>query len=300
MRRALLAAALALAGCVDATRQYVRYPNDTPALAPRSLPAFFDCLREAGQTVVSAHRGGAQGSLPENSLRAFGFTLAHAPVFLEIDVRAARDGLVVMHDESVDRTTNGEGAVADMNVDQIRALTLDGIPPGEHPPSLQEALDWADGRTVLELDVKQDVRFEDVIAEIRAADAMGRVIFITNSVGAAARLARLAPEAMLYVTVRNVRDLDELERRGVDLAQVVAWTGDEEPDSALNIALAERGVEARFGMFARGAPANQAAAFAETGLQIIATDAPDAVVANLDEHDGVASGYGALRCVAAD
>ncbi|HET9232072.1 MAG TPA: glycerophosphodiester phosphodiesterase family protein [Vitreimonas sp.] len=301
MRRALIAAVLTLVGCDAQWGDYGASvgpaPSEAAALAPASLPAFFDCLRENNATAVSAHRGGARRGLPENAISTFEAALRDAPVFLEIDVRAARDGLVVMHDETVDRATSGSGTVADMTVGQVRALMLDES-DGEHPPSLREALDWARDRTVLELDIKQDVRFEDVIAEVRAADAMSRVVFIAYSVGAAARLARLAPEAMLYVDIANVRDLDELERRGVDLAHVVAWTGDEEPNSELNIALGQRGVEARFGMFGRNAPASQTAAFAETGLQIISTDAPDEAVASLDENDGE-NGYAALQCVAA-
>lgn len=288
-----MASALLLGAC-DAPPEY----NATglvmvQPLAPSDLPAFFDCLREQGQTVVSAHRGGARDGLPENAISTFVAALSQRPVFLEIDVRAARDGLVVMHDDTLDRTTDGAGAVADMTVDQVRALTLEGS-DGEHPPSLREALEWADDLTVLELDIKEDVRFEDVIAEVRAADAMSRVVFIAYSVGAAARLARLAPEAMLYVDIASVRDLDELERRGVDIAHVVAWTGDEEPNRELNIALARRGVEARFGMFGANVAADHAAGFAETGLQIISTDAPAEVVAIL-ANDGV-QGYAASQC----
>ena len=302
VRRVLVAiAALALAGCdaIDsgAEREIRDRLNDgaAQAIAPASLPAFFDCLREHSWTSVSAHRGGAQRGLPENAISTFEAALANAPVFLEIDVRAARDGFVVMHDETVDRTTNGFGDVADMTVAQIQALTLKDR--DAHPPSLREALDWAEGRTVLELDIKQDVRFEDVIAAVREAGAMERVVFVTYSVGAAARFARLAPEAMLYVTIEREGDLDELARRGVDLAHVVAWTGDDEPNSALNVALAQRGVEARFGMF-RNAVTSEAPAYAETGLQSISTDDPAGVLAALDAADGV-EGYGALQCVAA-
>jgi glycerophosphoryl diester phosphodiesterase len=299
MRIALIAAVLGLSACDAIVGPRVGEPtlSRAEALAPAYLPAFFDCLREHSWTVVSAHRGGAREDLPENALTTFDFAVSHAPVFLEIDVRAARDGLVVMHDETVDRTTNGEGAVADMTVEQVRQLTLDGFPPDEHPPSLREALDWADGKAVLELDVKRDVRFEDLVAAVRDAGALDRVVFITNSVGAAAALARLAPEAMLYVTIESERDLNELQRRGVDLSHVVAWTGDDEPNSALNVALAQRSVEARFGMF-RSAVAGEAPAYAETGLQSIATDDPDAVFAALDAADGV-EGYGALQCAGA-
>lgn len=293
MKRLLIASLLALSACEGP--EFQSGPNAvsvTSRLSPTSLPAFFDCLRERGFTVVSAHRGGARDGLPENAISTFAATLNEAPVFLEIDVRAARDGLVVMHDETVDRTTSGFGDIADMSVAQVQALTLNGS--ADHPPSLREALDWADRNTVLELDVKQDVRFEDIVAEVRGADAMGRVVFVTYSVGAAARLARLAPEAMLYVTIRSPRDLDELERRGVDLSHVVAWTGDEEPDPALNHALAERGVEVRFGMFEHGLPGVAAA----TGLQSISTDYPAAAVAAFDAADG-REGYAALECVSA-
>lgn len=297
---ALLASVLALAGC-DAQRQPPvgnRYEEfAAPALAPASLPAFFDCLRDHSWTAVSAHRGGARVGMPENAISTFQAAVYEAPVFLEIDVRATRDGLVVMHDSTVDRTTTGFGDVADMTVAEFQALTLREWTDDTdlHPPSLRDALDWAAGKTVLELDIKQDVRFEDVVAEVREAGAMSRVIFVTYSVGAAARMARLAPEAMLYVTIRSARDLDELERRGVDLSHVVAWTGDDAPDESLNQALAARGVEARLGIFNSGVAPAEAAAM---GLQSISTDAPAAAVEALDRADGV-DGYGALQCVAA-
>jgi glycerophosphoryl diester phosphodiesterase len=294
MRLTLIAALVTLAACNagDPSRTYVRYPNETPAMAPASLPAFFDCLRERDATIVSAHRGGGRGELPENALRTFSFALAHAPAFLEIDVRAARDGLVLMHDETVDRTTNGQGRVSEMTVAEVQALTLEGFPRGEHPPSLRQALDWADGRTVLELDIKQDAPFEDVVGEVRDAGAMARVIFITYSIDAASRIARLAPEAMIYTTVSNAHELDVLERRGVDLSRIVAWVGTDEPAADLVQALAARGVETRFGMF--GEERDYANA-ARVNAQSVVVDNADEAVRDLDAADGE-DGYAALEC----
>ena len=147
--RALCAFVLALAACdgpqIEGDLHVLSVNN---SITPPNLPAFFDCLRENGATAVSAHRGGARDGLPENAISTFEAALRNAPVFLEIDVRAARDGLVVLHDETVDRTTNGTGAVAEVTVDQVRALALDGS-EGEHPPSLREVLDWARDRTVM-------------------------------------------------------------------------------------------------------------------------------------------------------
>jgi glycerophosphoryl diester phosphodiesterase len=298
----LIAAALALAACDAVVGPRVGEVQSTAmnqGLAPASLPAFFDCLRERSQTAISAHRGGWQRGRPENALSTFEHAIAQTPVFLEIDVQAARDGLAIMHDDTVNRTTNGHGALADLTLAEVQALQLkdeSGRLLDEHPLSLRDALDWAERKTVLELDIKRGVRYEEVIEEVEAARAMDRVVFIVPNVSAAVRLARLAPDAMMYVTIDDAADLDELERRHVDLAHVVAWTGDEEPNSALNIALAQRGVEARFGMFGR---AGQAAAYADTGLQIIATDVPGGAVMSLDQNDGVEGGYGALQCVSA-
>ena len=313
MKRFLLIGAFALAACdapTNTTAPAASY--EVATIAPTNLPAFFDCLRENSHTIVSAHRGGPGVGFAENALPTMENTLALGPAFLEIDIAQTRDGvLVLMHDDEVDRTTTGTGRVRDLTLAQVQALQLKddtGQALDAHPPTLREALDWADGRTVLELDVKRGVSYEDVAREVEAAGAMDRVIFVTYSVDGAARLARVAPQAMIYTTLEGEADLDTLERRGVNLGNVVAWTGTDEPNSALNVALAQRGVEARFGTlggrdswdarFARDGQ-DQYAAFAETGIAIIATDRPVAASRDLDAHDGV-NGLAAVQCAAGD
>lgn len=311
MRTFLLACALALSACGQ--QQSASIPGHTGAthtLAPASLPEFFDCLRERGQTIVAAHRGGPSPGFAENAIPTFENTLRQAPALLEIDIAETRDGvLVLMHDDTLERTTNGEGAVRNATLAQLQALRLEdetGRALEAHPPTLREALDWAAGRTVLELDVKRGVSYEDVVAEVRAANAADRVIFITYSVPAAIRVHRLAQELMIATTIESEADLDALERGGVDLARILAWTGIEAPNSALNVALARRGVEAMFGTlggrnswdhrFAASGD-DRYAELAETGLQLISTDRAAAAARDLDEADGV-EGYGAMQCAA--
>jgi len=308
MRAALIAVALlALAAC-DSNQMVGGVEAPAPhAIAPANLPAFFNCLREHHATIVSAHRGGPGAGFAENAIPTFEHTLAATPAFMEVDVARTRDGaLVLMHDDTVDRTTSGHGAVRSLTEAQFSALTLkddDSAALDAHPPTLRQALDWADGRTVLELDVKPGVSYEELAEAVDQAHAMGRVIFVVYSVNAASRLARVAPAAMINVSIRNATDVDTLRSRGVDLSHIIAWTGTDEPDSALNVALAQRGVEASFGTigswdrsFARGE--EQYAAFAESGLAMIATNRPAEAVADLDAHDG-AQGYAALQCVSA-
>ncbi len=280
-------------------------------LAPANLSAFFDCLRESGRTIVAAHRGGPSSGFPENAVSTFENTLRQVPAFLEIDISRTRDGvLVLMRDETVDRTTTGTGRVSDLTLSQLQTLRLkdrDGLALDVGMPTLREALNWSAGRTVLELDVNDDVPFADVIAEVRAADAMDRVIVITYNDDTALRVHELASAVMISVSIDAAADLDALVARGVDLTRVLAWTGVEEPNAALNVALGRQGVEAMFGTV--GTPArswdgrfvregrDHYAKLAATGLALISSDRPIEAVRDLDAQDGVA-GYAALRCAA--
>ena len=215
-----------------------------------------------------------------------------------------------MHDETVDRTTTGAGRVGDLTLSQLQTLRLrdrDGLALDMRVPTLREALNWSAGRTVLELDVNDDVPFADVIAEVRAADATDRVIVITYNDDAAVRVHELAPAIMISVSIDAAADLDALAARGVDLTRVLAWTGLEEPNAELNVALGRRGVETMFGTL--GTPTrswdgrfvregrDQYTKLAATGLALIASDRPIEAVRDLDAHDGVDSNA-ALRCAA--
>jgi len=314
MRRLLLIGAIALAACdapTDAANEAA--PTAIEALAPADIGAFFDCLRENSRTIVAAHRGGPAPGFAENAIPTFENTVSQAPALLEIDIARTRDNvLVLMHDDELDRTTTGTGLVRDHTLTEMLALQLEdenGQALDVRVPTFREALDWANRRAILELDVKRGVSYEDVIAEVRTAGAEDRVVFITYSDDAAVRVHNLAPELMLSISIDEASDLGALERRGIDLTKVLAWTGTDEPNSALNIALAQRGVEAMFGTlgnperswdgrFAREGQ-DQYAAFAETGLQLIATDRPIEASRDLDANDGV-DGFAAMQCAVGD
>ena len=93
---------------------------------------------------VSAHRGGAAGG-PENTLAAFRCAVALGVHQVEFDVRRTSDGaIVVMHDVSIDRTTNGTGRVRDHTLAELQRLDAGGWHDvryaGESVPTLDEAL----------------------------------------------------------------------------------------------------------------------------------------------------------------
>src|SRR5438270_10371298 len=80
--------------------------------------------------------------------------------YIEVDVRTTSDGqLVLSHDATVDRCTNGKGAIAKMTFDEVRALDA-GVKTGPEfagvrTPTFDEALDYARGRIGIYVDVKQ-------------------------------------------------------------------------------------------------------------------------------------------------
>ncbi len=94
--------------------------------------------------MISAHRG-APSMAPENTLASFKEALELNVDFIELDVRASRDGvLVVIHDEYVDRTTNGHGKVCDLLYREIKSLDAGSWFSqkfrGERIPTLRQAL----------------------------------------------------------------------------------------------------------------------------------------------------------------
>ncbi|MDF1489375.1 glycerophosphodiester phosphodiesterase [Tessaracoccus caeni] len=95
-------------------------------------------------TEIWAHRGATEFA-PENTLSAFAKAIQLGAKGTELDVQRTRDGeLVVIHDETVDRTSNGSGAIADLTFDEVRALDFSNgyaDHAGVQIPTLREVLE---------------------------------------------------------------------------------------------------------------------------------------------------------------
>jgi glycerophosphoryl diester phosphodiesterase len=104
-----------------------------------------------GKLFVIAHRG-ASAFEPENTLRAVRRALDLGADMVEVDVRESRDGyIVVIHDATVDRTTDGRGCVKDMSLRELRMLDA-GM--GERIPTLEEVAKMVKGKAKLVVEVK--------------------------------------------------------------------------------------------------------------------------------------------------
>jgi glycerophosphoryl diester phosphodiesterase len=101
---------------------------------------------------IMGHRG-APADEPENTLRSFRRALAMGVAAVELDIQLTKDGrLAVIHDETLDRTTNGRGPVIHFTLAELKRLDAGG---GEPIPSLEEVFDLVQGRAHLVVELKQ-------------------------------------------------------------------------------------------------------------------------------------------------
>ncbi|MFZ5618608.1 MAG: glycerophosphodiester phosphodiesterase family protein [Pseudomonadota bacterium] len=299
MQKIIAAAVLLLTGCAAQTGNAPAGPARQGgwSITPDGgLNAFFDCLEDREIALVAAHRGGPAPGYPENAIETFDKTLRDLPALLEVDVATSADGvLYLMHDDALDRTTTGEGSANALAWAAIRNLRLEderGEATDFHPPSFEDALRWAKGRTILEVDFKKTTRFEDVIAEIDRQQAEDRVILIAYTLAQAERLHRLAPDAMISLSVSTQSELNRAVAAGVPADRLLGFTGVDDPKPRLFSILNNQDIEVIFGTLgwknsidaeiAASGDDSFYATLAGMGVDIIATDRPTKAQAALD------------------
>jgi len=160
--------------------------------------------------LIIAHRGDS-AHRPENTMASFVSALEIGADILELDVQLTKDGqLAVIHDATVDRTTNGSGAIRDMTLADLRELSA-GYPTlfgsafaDERVPLLGEVLGFLKGRGRALIEIKKESTSDDAesgiealtIAAVRKAGMAGDVALISFETRALERCRALASEIM--------------------------------------------------------------------------------------------------------
>ncbi|WP_306250936.1 glycerophosphodiester phosphodiesterase family protein [Parvularcula sp. IMCC14364] len=248
-----------------------------------SVAEYLTCLRDKDVMLISAHRGGPVRGFPENAIETFENTLDHGPMLIETDVRTTADGVfILLHDEDLERTTNGTGLVSETTYTELQDLNLRdnrGRLTDFTIPTLEQALDWARDRAILQLDVKRGTPVDGVVDVVAAMDALRHAMVITYTTDDALRAASADPDATISVQIFDTGRLDSLERQGLPASRITAWTGTQGEEPALWAALNARGVSAAWGSFRtldeeveRTGDASQYARLATDGLNILSSD----------------------------
>jgi glycerophosphoryl diester phosphodiesterase len=142
---------------------------------------------------ISAHRGGA-ATHPENSLAAFRHAVGLGVHQIEFDVRGTADGqIVVIHDKTVDRTTDGRGAVAQLKLAELRTLDAGGEPI----PTLQEVVEILPRDIWINLQIKKDEPIADAVAQLIVDDDRLHQVVVACGNAAARALRRAHPRILV-------------------------------------------------------------------------------------------------------
>lgn len=139
-----------------------------------------------GNMEVWAHRG-ASGYMPENTMEAFELAVKQKADGIELDVQTTRDGkLVVIHDETIDRVTNGTGKVKDFTLAQLKELRVSTpAAPGEtyRIPTLNEVLDFMKNTNMkVNIELKNSICFypgmeEKVLELVKEMKMEERIVY---------------------------------------------------------------------------------------------------------------------------
>jgi len=142
------------------------------------------------------HRG-ARALVDENTLESMKKAAELKVDMLEFDIQRTRDNVfVIMHDETVDRTTNGHGRIDQMTAAEFKALQTKS---GFHPPTLDEVLDWLETNHlgfILDFKIPDPQAAEDLVGVIEKRGLLKRTVFESPAPKIAGRVEKLKPEAI--------------------------------------------------------------------------------------------------------
>ncbi|MFS0781283.1 glycerophosphodiester phosphodiesterase family protein [Bacillus sp. 1P06AnD] len=155
------------------------------------------------------HRG-YSAKFPENTMAAFKASVPYAEG-IEFDVQLSKDGeLVIIHDETLDRTTSGKGMVKDEDYNSINSLTIKGGKEDYYVPRLVDVLEWARDLKdfTLNIELKTDLIPYDGMAEkayelVKAFNMVDHTVFSSFNLTTLEELREAAPDARIGILLHH-------------------------------------------------------------------------------------------------
>lgn len=159
--------------------------------------------------LVASHRA-THNIYPENSLKAIQESINIGADIIEIDVKVSVDGIpFLMHDRTLDRTTTGKGDPEDLTWDELQQFFIidKGKKTSYKIPSLEEALVLADGKIMVDLDLKTD-RIEKIIDVVKRTDTKELVFFFDSDYEVLSKIKTIDKELMIMPRAHSIAQVD--------------------------------------------------------------------------------------------
>jgi glycerophosphoryl diester phosphodiesterase len=202
------------------------------------LAQSIDGALEQSRPLICGHRGGFYPDYPENSLAAIDHTASSvsSAVIVEFDLRRSKDGtLFLMHDQTVDRTTNGLGNITELTDAYIKSLVLKtatGELSKEKVPTYKDLLEYAAKKNVLLMfDAKGDV-WPEAIQRITEKKLLHKSIFLTFTPADAEKVYSLSKDVKISALIKTEKDWETIRNLSIPEKNLIAYV-DRKTDLAL-------------------------------------------------------------------
>lgn len=205
----------------------------------KTVEQMYEYFRYApDKKIISGHRGTIEKGMPENSIAAMQTVLEYTPAIFEIDPRLTKDSVPVMvHDATLDRTTSGSGKLSNYNWTDLQKLKLkdhQGNVTKYGINTLDEMIEWAKGKTILNLD-KKDLPMEMTAEIIRKHDAYAWVWVTVHNVEQAKFYLRKNPKQYLSMHIKDAQALQAFKDSGLPYDRMIVYIGPEIKDDNQNM-----------------------------------------------------------------
>lgn len=193
------------------------------------------------QPMIVGHRGGFDANLPENSITMFDFTYENAcrkPIAIEFDIRESVSGsLYIMHDLTVDRTTNGTGKISELTDIYINTLFLKdrkgNLTTGRVPLFSEVLQHFKDKNCMLMLDVKGQI-YPKVIRMVEKMKMESKCILLTFNQNNTKLVKETIGKILISALVQNNTDWETLLKLQIPNQQLIIYISEETPSELIN------------------------------------------------------------------
>ncbi|MHA6696069.1 glycerophosphodiester phosphodiesterase [Homoserinimonas sp. A520] len=184
-----------------------------PSANKSHATSMFGTLREPGDSALIAGHRGDRSAAPENTIPALQSALDGTMVYVETDIRLSSDGVpVLIHDATVDRTTNGSGRVSELTLAELQQLDAGSwfakVFAGLQIPTLESFLGLlAESNKKAMLELKGDWTEEALIAVSALVESHGlarRVVVASFNTDTLTRLQEVVPDLLRMIIIRDL------------------------------------------------------------------------------------------------
>ncbi|WP_423129896.1 glycerophosphodiester phosphodiesterase family protein [Gaoshiqia sp. Z1-71] len=195
----------------------VKVDTTVSVMGRRLNDALDDLINDPSKKWICAHRantyyGKRIGNIPENSVEAVQRAITAGAEMVEVDVKTTLDGVpVIMHDDVIDRTTNGVGAIAEMTLSFLKRFKLkaeNGDLTTSTVPTLEEILVAGRGKVFYDLHLGA-VNVADIISIVESLHMLDRVAFYRGSSKTSAKeITDINPQCIVFPYVKSTSVID--------------------------------------------------------------------------------------------